>query len=98
SAFVGGSSTLPGYHSKRFAGDASLYGGAQLRLTVGTVFLALPAVWGVYGDLGAGRVYVDGESPGGWHSGGGGGGWLGFLGPRTKLSAVGEALPEGTAV
>lgn len=98
SAFVGGSSTLPGYHSKRFAGDASLYGGAQLRLTVGTVFLALPAVWGVYGDLGAGRVYVDGESPGGWHSGGGGGVWLGFLDRRNTLSVGVESSTEGTLV
>jgi hypothetical protein len=58
----------------------------------------LPALWGVYGDLGAGRVYVDGESPGGWHSGGGGGVWLGFLDRRNTLSMGVESSTEGTLV
>jgi hypothetical protein len=98
SAFLGGSSTLPGYHSHRFAGDASIYAGAQLRLTVGTAFLALPAVWGVYGDFASGRVYVDGDSPGGWHSGGGGGVWLGFLDRQNALSIGFASSNEGTLV
>ncbi len=98
SAFLGGVSTLPGYHSNRFAGDASLYGGAQLRLTFGPAFLALPAVWGIYGDIATGRVYVEGESPGGWHSGGGGGVWLGFLDRNNALSIGVASSKEGTLV
>ena len=47
-AFLGGESTLAGYHSNRFAGDASLYGGGQLRLTMGRAFLALPASSGCF--------------------------------------------------
>jgi hypothetical protein len=98
SAFLGGVSTLPGYHSNRFAGDASLYGGAQLRLTVGRAFLALPAVWGLYGDVGTGRVYVDEDSPGGWHGGAGGGAWLAFLDRRNALSIGFASSEEGTIV
>ena len=70
SAFLGGASTLAGYHSNRFAGDASVYGGAGLRLTAGHSHLPIPALWGVFGNINVGRVYVDGSSPGGWHSGG----------------------------
>ena len=98
SAFLGGVSTLPGYHSSRFAGDASLYGGAQLRLTVGRAFLALPAVWGLYGDVGTGRVYVDEDSPGGWHGGAGGGAWLAFLDRRNAMSIGFASSEEGTIV
>jgi hypothetical protein len=98
SAFLGGPSTLAGYRSDRFAGDASLYGGAQLRLTMGRAFLGLPAVWGVFGDGDVGRVYVDGESPGGWHSGGGGGVWLAFLDRENAVSLGVNSSKEGTLV
>ena len=98
SAFIGGASTLAGYHSHRFAGDASLYGGAEGRLTIGAAPLALPAIWGVFGNFDLGRVYVDGDSPGGWHTGGGGGLWLGFL-DRSNVATLGiETSTEGTLV
>ena len=58
--------------------------------------MALPAVGGVYGNLGAGRVYLDGNSAGGWHSGGGGGIWLAMLDHRTALSFGVESSTEGT--
>jgi outer membrane protein assembly factor BamA len=95
SAFLGGASTLPGYHTNRFAGDASVYGGAELRLTVGHTSLAIPAVWGVYGNVGAGRVYLDGNSPGGWHSGGGGGVWLALL---NNPNAESVGVPTSSAL
>jgi len=98
SAFLGGASTLAGYHSHRFAGDASLYGGAQLRLTMGKAFVALPAEWGIYGGGDVGRVYVDGESPGGWHGSGGGGLWLAFLDRRNTMSVGVASSTEGTLV
>ena len=96
SAFLGGASTLPGYHRNRFAGDASVYGDAELRLTVGHSHLAIPAVWGVYGNIGAGRVYLDGNSPGGWHSGGGGGIWLALLNSPNAVSLGVATSTEGT--
>jgi hypothetical protein len=98
SAFLGGASTLPGYHSNRFAGDASVYGGAELRLTVGHSRLAIPAVWGLYGNIGAGRVYLNGNSPGGWHSGGGGGIWLALLNSPNAFSLGVANSSEGTLV
>ena len=94
---MGGTSTVAGYHSNRFAGDASLYGGAQVRLTAGPVFLALPALWGAFGGFDIGRVYVDGDSPGGWHVGGGGL-WLAFLDRRNTVSMGLARSDEGTQV
>ncbi len=98
SAFLGGRSTLAGYHSHRFAGDASVYGGAELRLALGKAFVALPAEWGIYGGGDVGRVYVDGESPGGWHGSGGGGLWLAFLDRSNTVSVGVAASSEGTLV
>ena len=98
SAFVGGSKTVAGYHSNRFAGDASLYGGALVRLTAGAAPLALPAIWGVFGNFDLGRVYVAGDSPGGWHTGGGGGLWLGFLDRKNSASLGIATSTEGTLV
>jgi|tagenome__1003787_1003787.scaffolds.fasta_scaffold20977171_3 hypothetical protein len=96
SAFLGGASTLPGYNSNRFAGDASVHGGAELRLSAGHSPLAIPAMWGLYGNIGAGRVYVDSDSPGGWHSGGGGGIWLAMLNKVDVVSLGVATSPEGT--
>ena len=36
----------------------------------------LPTEIGLIGFTDAGRVYVDGESPGGWHTAAGGGAWI----------------------
>ena len=79
-------------------GDASLYGGALARLTAGAAPLALPAIWGVFGNVDLGRVYVDGDSPGGWHTGGGGGLWLGFLDRRNTASLGIATSTEGTLI
>jgi hypothetical protein len=86
-AFVGGEESLRGWRVQRFAGDASLYGSAELRAYVTSFRLLVPQLFGVYGLFDVGRVWVDGQSPGGWHTGYGGGIWLGFLGARYLLSA-----------
>jgi hypothetical protein len=39
-----------------------------------------------YGDVG--RVWLDGRSPGPWHSSAGGGLWLGVLNPSTSLTVT----------
>jgi outer membrane protein assembly factor BamA len=74
SAFIGGPSSVRGYYQQRFAGDASLSGSAELRVTLARTHGFLPAYWGLFGNTDAGRVYLDGRSPGGWHTGTGGGG------------------------
>jgi hypothetical protein len=89
---------VAGFHHNRFAGDASLYSGALARLTAGAAPLALPAIWGVFGNFDLGRVYVDGDSPGGWHTGGGGGLWLGFLDRRNTASLGIATSTEGTLI
>jgi hypothetical protein len=86
-AFLGGWSTLRGHHDQRFAGDAALWGTAEVR-----TFLAR-ANLGVRGDLGAlvfgdaGRVYLDGASPGGWHTAAGGGLYFLFHFQEAPVSA-----------
>ncbi|HEX5725421.1 MAG TPA: BamA/TamA family outer membrane protein, partial [Longimicrobiaceae bacterium] len=88
-AYVGGGPTLRGYATDRFAGESAVYGGAELRARLGEVNL-----WLVRGRLGvlalgdAGRVYVDGESPGGWHTGHGGGLFLEALERVVTLTYV----------
>jgi hypothetical protein len=87
SAFVGGPMNLRGYPYQRFRGDASLFGSAELRARLAYVNLGLARFHvGVFGLADAGRVYVDGDSPGGWHTATGGGLTLQTLG-RTFTGA-----------
>ncbi len=67
------SGILPGFHTHRFAGDASLLGNAELRIRLATPYLLLPEQIGVHVLSDVGRVYLHGSSPGGWHSAMGGG-------------------------
>lgn len=87
-AFLGGSRSLRTLHRDRYAGDASLYGSAELRVPLGSFGFVLPWNAGLIGFLDAGRVYVDGKSPGGWHSGAGAGFWLGVLNPETSITVT----------
>ena len=73
SAFLGGGRTLRGHTGQRFAGDAMAYGGAELRVPLLRANLGLRGTLGVIGLADAGRVWVDGESDGDWHTAAGGG-------------------------
>jgi hypothetical protein len=79
SAFVGGASTVRGLREQRYAGDAAVYGNAELRARLGRFFVVLPGTYGVLGIADVGRVYLDGESSDTWHTGFGGGVWFAFL-------------------
>ncbi|MEO5510996.1 MAG: BamA/TamA family outer membrane protein [Longimicrobiales bacterium] len=85
-AMIGGRPTVRGYMWQRFTGDASAFGTAELRVPV------LRAELLVRGDVGlilladAGRVWVDGESPGGWHTSKGAG--LSFSSMSQAVSLV----------
>jgi outer membrane protein assembly factor BamA len=72
-AFLGGANSLRGYDLNRFSGDASLAGSAELRLSLFRLKLLVPTQVGVFFFGDAGRVYVEGNSPGGWHADVGGG-------------------------
>lgn len=74
SAFVGGPMNLRGFPYQRFRGDAALFGSAELRARLAYLNLGLARTHlGAFALADAGRVYLDGDSPGGWHTGFGGG-------------------------
>ena len=87
-AFIGGNSSVRTLDPQRYAGDASLAGTAELRLPLANFPFVLPLDVGVFGFVDAGRVYVDGDSPNGWHTAAGGGFWLGILDPSTAISVT----------
>jgi hypothetical protein len=96
-ATVGGGDTVRGYAQRRFAGDASVYANVELRRKLFSEFLLLPGELGAFllGD--AGRVFVNGESPGGWHSSWGFGLWAAKVNRLTTLSVALAFGDEGTS-
>ena len=87
SAFLGGGSSLRGYGGQRFAGDTALYGTTELRLFLFRLDFLRLGDFGILGFADAGRVYVDGDSPEGWHTSYGGAIWIGLLGRANGISA-----------
>ena len=75
-AYLGGSGSLPGFERERFAGDGAVSGSALLRVRLGQVNLLTDLGVGLLGLASTGRVWLDGASPGGWHTAWGGGVWL----------------------
>lgn len=97
-AFIGGARSLRGWPVQRFAGDASLYGSGELRLDLFDYRLLFPSSFGVLGLFDLGRVWVDGESPGGFHTGYGGGIWMAIRGTRSILSVAFATSDEESGV
>jgi outer membrane protein assembly factor BamA len=96
SAFVGGPMNLRGYPYQRFRGDAALFGNAELRARLAYLNLGVfRAHVGAFALADAGRVYLSGASPGGWHSSAGGGISLQSLG---KVATVAYARGESGTV
>jgi len=87
-AYIGGIRSVRGFVQERFAGDASLYGNAELRLDLFDYRLVFPSTFGILGLIDAGRVWVDGDSPGNWHTAWGGGIWLALRGTRSIMSVA----------
>jgi hypothetical protein len=85
-ATIGGRSSVRGYTYRRFAGDVATDGSAELRVPVGTVNLFIRSRVGVFALADAGRVWFDGRSDGGWHTGVGGGIWFAALGRSVSLA------------
>jgi hypothetical protein len=85
-ATIGGDGTLRYMDTERYAGDASLYATSELRIPLAHFTFLIPVRAGVLGIAEAGRVYVNGGSPGGWHPITGGGLWF----------AYGHASPTAT--
>jgi hypothetical protein len=94
SAFLGGSESVRTLRRQQYAGDASLFGTLELRVPIAEFPLVMPLNVGLIGFTDVGRVYMDGESPGGWHSGVGGGFWIGTLRPSTNINITFTNSPE----
>ncbi len=97
-AYIGGASTVHLGREHRYAGDASLYGGAELRLFLTSLMLFVPADFGVFGLADVGRVYLEGETSDKWHPAAGGGIWLSFLDPGNTVSLAVAKSSERTGV
>ncbi|HEV7365013.1 MAG TPA: hypothetical protein VGN76_04125 [Gemmatimonadales bacterium] len=91
-AFIGGASNVRLGQVNRYAGDASAYGSAELRLTVAPVEIILPGDFGVFGLADAGRVFLKGETSDRWHTAYGGGIWLSWL---DRAYSVSIAVTKG---
>ncbi len=83
---IGGRRTVRGYGYQRFRGESATFGSAEIRVPLGIVPLLVKWQSGIFGLADAGRVWFDGRSPGGWHSGFGGGFWLSSLGQTFSVS------------
>jgi hypothetical protein len=85
-AFIGGRQTLRGFAWNRLAGDASAFGSAELRVPVARITLFTRGDFGLIGFADAGRVWMNGDSEGDWHTSTGGGVWFGSLGQSASLT------------
>ena len=83
-----GDSPVRGLPRHRYAGDASLYGSADLRVYVSRFRFVFPGTWGVLGFADAGRVYLDGEDSDRWHNSFGGGLWFAWLDRGNVITAT----------
>jgi len=84
-AFIGGARTVRGLDHQRYAGDAAVWGGAELTLRLFEISVFAPSQVGLIGVADIGRVYLDGESSDKWHHGFGGG--LYVASPRGQSAA-----------
>jgi hypothetical protein len=98
SAFIGGAATVRTLVLQRYAGDASLYGTAELRVPLARFALVLPLNVGLFAFVDAGRVYLDGASPDGWHTATGAGFWVGVIDPSTAVSIAYTSTAGQTSV
>jgi hypothetical protein len=96
-ATVGGPPTVRGLRTERLTGDASLFAGAEFRVSLAELVLLLPGEAGLLALADAGRVFLDGRSPGGWHQAWGGGVWLDLL-DTFALTLSAARGPEDTLV
>jgi hypothetical protein len=95
-ATIGGSNSIRGYDRNRFAGDASVYANTEFRLYGGRTTIFVPILFGPLLFADTGRVFVDGESSGQWHTGVGGGLWVAFFEPRYSAHiALARGLDDG---
>jgi len=97
-AFLGGQGTIRGLQKERFAGDASLFGSAELRLTLGKAVFVVPGEYGIFGLTDVGRVYFEGDLSNKWHPAYGGGLFFSILDLSTVFTLTVASSEERVAV
>ena len=97
-AYIGDPSTVRLGRQNRYAGEASIYAGSELRLFLTKFYFLAPADFGVLGLADVGRVYLDGEESDRWHAAGGGGIWASFIDRSYMLSLSLAKSAERTAL
>ena len=97
-AFIGDASTVRLGRQNRYAGEASVYAGSELRLFLTKFYFLAPADFGVLGLADVGRVYLEGEESDRWHAAGGGGIWASFLDRSYMVSLSLAKSSEHTAL
>jgi hypothetical protein len=76
---IGGTTTVRGYYTGRFSGDAAAYAQAELYVPLIKVAIIAPSTLGVMGLNDVGRVFAAGDHSSAWHDGIGGGVFTAFL-------------------
>ncbi|MEZ4282078.1 MAG: hypothetical protein R3F21_20945 [Myxococcota bacterium] len=96
--FFSGATSNRGFRTQRFAGEASVYGNADLRVALFRPKIVVPGDLGVHAFVDVGRVFVDHESSDDWHPSGGGGVWFSPLVRTNTISlSVAESREETLA-
>jgi len=95
---VGGSTTVRGYESGRYAGQASVYFNNELRIRAATLPFLVPWQLGVVGIADLGRVFNVTDDGNVWHGSVGGGLWFSL--PNRSAGGVITIVgsPQGSAL
>jgi hypothetical protein len=92
---LGQFSNLRGYKRNRFTGDASAYLNSELRFHLGKVRnLLLPFETGLIGFYDVGKVWLEGNTDGGWHAGYGAGFYISPLTRDYLFTLLFESSPD----
>jgi hypothetical protein len=89
-AYIGGGRNLRGYRSRRYAGNASVYGNAELRFSVAPFKILVPGTVGLFALTDVGRVFYENDpaDADNWHVGYGGGLWISVIDRMQTLSVA----------
>lgn len=97
-AFLGGGQSLRGYRLQRYGGDAAVLASADLRVSAFRITILVPTEVGILLLADAGRVWLNNDSPGDWHTDIGGGLWFAPLTRDLILSVSAASSVDGLLV
>ncbi len=97
-AFVGGSTTVRGYESGRYAGESAAFFNSELRIRVATIPVVVPWQFGVMALADLGRVFNATDDTNVWHGSAGGGVWFAMPDRSVGLVVSGAWSPQGSSI